>query len=122
MATARRVGRRWPSGSQSCPDVSVSPTGPGAASARPGRPAAVRRPAEAIGALAACGDGCQAGVASLQHDGQVVAGAAVEEVDGGTGDLDEAAPRRDQVRQASQQIHLDEAPLSVERGSRDGVK
>ena len=46
-----------------------------------------------------------------------MAGAAVHEVDGGTRDLDEAAARGDQVREASQQVNLDEAPLDVERGS-----
>ena len=116
MATARRAGRRWPSGSQSCPEVSLSPTGPGAARARPGRPARVRRPAEPIGALAASGDGRQAARRRRsQHDGEIVAGAAVEEVDGGTRDLDEVAPRRDQVGQASQQVDLDQAALDVER-------
>ncbi len=116
MATASRVGRRWPSGSQSCPAVSLSPTGPGAASARPGSPAEsdVQLRRSAPSPRAATGD--EAAVASLQHEGEVVAGTAVEQVDGDTRDLAEAPPRRDQVGQAAQEVHLDQAPLDIERG------
>ena len=93
----------------------LSLTGPGAASARPGRPGGLGGPAQAVGALAAGGDRGQAAVAPLQHDREVVAGAPVEEVDGRARDLLEAPPRGDQVGQAAQQVDLDQAALDVER-------
>ncbi len=98
------------------PHVPVLDDRAGRCESAAGKARRVRRPAQAIGALTSGGDRNQAAFAPFEHGGEIVAGAAMKEVDGHPRDLDEAAPRRDQVGQAPQQVQLDQAALDLERG------